>query len=199
MWPTGEIVAEAARGTMMGNRGGCFHDAEQKLTARRWTSRRWICCRLEFKGWYRPVMQPRRYTELFFLDEATALAVGHRPCAMCRHEDYVGFAGAWARANGLAAAPSADAMDRLLHEERVESRTKEQKRRPTVLAELPVGSAVQVGKDVVVRAGTGWRLWNSGGYRSAEVPAHGLLFTPPSIVAVLRAGYRPQFHPSADG
>ena len=89
--PFGEIVALVARGTMMGNRGGCLHDAEGRLGRRRCASRRWICCVLDFKGRHRQVITPGRYMELFFLDEATALAAGHRPCAECSHADYRAF------------------------------------------------------------------------------------------------------------
>ena len=87
--PTGEIIATTARGTMMGNRGGAFHTAAQTLTHRRWKTKAWICCVIEFKGRHRVVMSPNRYTELFFLDEATALAAGHRPCFECRRADAV--------------------------------------------------------------------------------------------------------------
>ncbi len=97
--PFGEIIATPERGMWMGNRGGCFHDAEQRLTASRWVNTHWITCRLEFKGWHREVMQPRRYTELFFLDEATAFAAGHRPCFECRRHDAKAFQSAWVAAN----------------------------------------------------------------------------------------------------
>ena len=93
--PEGDIIATPARGTMMGNRGGAFHTPEQTLGPRRWRTKAWICCVLEFKGRHRAVMQPNRYTELFFLDEATALAAGHRPCFECRRRDALRFAEAW--------------------------------------------------------------------------------------------------------
>ena len=118
--PFGEIAAVTARGTMMGNRGGCFHDDAQQLRRRRWASRRWICCVLSFKERHREVMMPRRYTELFFLDEATAFAAGHRPCAECRRADYNAFQKAWQRA-GLPSEAKADAMDLVLHAERTVS------------------------------------------------------------------------------
>ena len=86
--PEGEIIATPHRGLMMGNRGGCFHLPDRTLGARRWATRQWIACVLEFKGRHRAaMMQPNRYTELFFLDEATALAAGHRPCFECRRRD----------------------------------------------------------------------------------------------------------------
>src|SRR5438309_5028203 len=113
--PFGEIVAVQERGTLMGNRG-ILHTPEQRVV-RDWQVRRWIACRLEFRGRHRAVMHPHSYTELFFLDEATALADGHRPCAECRHAEYVAFQSDWRNAfPGLSA--SADAMDAALHSER---------------------------------------------------------------------------------
>ncbi len=93
--PTGEIVRDRARGLMMGNRG-CLHGQARELGSARWRSKLWICCVLEWKGVRRDVMPPGRWTALFFLDEATALAAGHRPCAYCRREDFLAFAHAWA-------------------------------------------------------------------------------------------------------
>jgi hypothetical protein len=118
--PFGEIVAVPERGTMMGNRG-ILHDDQQRLR-RRWAGRAWICCLLEFQGRRDPVMAPGHYTRLFFLDEPTALAAGHRPCAYCRRSAYNAFRHAWAAANpqhGLGPAPRATEIDRVLHEERV--------------------------------------------------------------------------------
>ena len=119
--PAGEIIADPARGTLMGNRG-ILHDAQQRLGAARWRHRHWIYCRLAFKGRWREVMAPSRYTELFFLDEATALAAGHRPCCECQREDFRRFQAAWQQAFGHAA--SAGAIDRALHEARVEPRSR---------------------------------------------------------------------------
>ena len=85
-----ELIADPARGLVYGNRG-CLHDDEGRIR-RRWATKRWIACRLEFRDWQRgPLLQPGKFTELFFLDEATAFAAGHRPCALCRREDYVRF------------------------------------------------------------------------------------------------------------
>jgi hypothetical protein len=108
--PFGEIVAHPARGMVMGNRG-ILHDSGRRLhPTRRWTHKTWICCLCEFKGRHRAVMTPGRYTELFFLDEATALAAGHRPCFECRRADANQFAAAWAHGNG-GPLPSAGDMD----------------------------------------------------------------------------------------
>src|SRR5919201_3105665 len=119
--PFGEIIADPARGTWLGNRG-ILHDTERRIV-RPWQVRRWIVCRLEFRGRHREVMSPRRtWTELFFLDEATALAAGHRPCGECRYEDYRRFKAIWLAANrerGLGAAASIAAIDRELHRDRV--------------------------------------------------------------------------------
>jgi hypothetical protein len=90
--PLGELIADPARGLVYGNRG-CLHDDRGRIR-RRYNGKRWIACRLQFRGWHRhPLVQPGRFTELFFLDEATAFAAGHRPCALCRREDYKRFIG----------------------------------------------------------------------------------------------------------
>src|SRR5919108_4199279 len=114
--PLGELIADPARGLVYGNRG-CLHDADGRIR-RRYAGRRWIACRLEFKGRRRaPLLQPGKYTELFFLDEATAFAAGHRPCAECRRDDYDRFVALWAaRHDGE---PGAGAIDRRLHGERL--------------------------------------------------------------------------------
>ncbi len=104
--PTGEIVADPGRGLMMGNRG-CLHGRGRQLGVSRWRSPAWICCVLEWRGRQRDPMPPGRWTALFFLDEATALAAGHRPCAFCRHPDFLGFAGAWREAQRLDRRPAA--------------------------------------------------------------------------------------------
>ena len=119
--PRGDIVATPARGTLTGNRG-ILHDAGRQLGAARWRHHRWICCRLDFKGRRRAVMAPGRYTELFFLDEATALAAGHRPCWECRREAFQDFQSAWRCAFGGADDVGAAAMDRILHRARVAPR-----------------------------------------------------------------------------
>ena len=113
--PFGDIIATPARGLFMGNRGGRIHDAARRLGRRRWASTQWICCRLHFKDRHRSVWA-ESYTELFFLDEPTALAAGHRPCFECRRADAMAFAAAWARGG---ARPKAADMDRVLHRERL--------------------------------------------------------------------------------
>ena len=203
--PEGEIIACGARGSLMGNRGGAFHRPDRTLGERRWASRQWICCRLSFKGRHREVMSPNSYTELFFLDEATALAAGHRPCFECRREDAKAFATAWARARLLERPPGAPAMDRMLHAERVAS---DGGKRTFVarLDALPAGTFVRWrGTSAVVAAPSrhdrGLTLWpwTPAGYGRAVQPAGGEgtvdVLTPETIVDVLRAGYRPSAHP----
>ena len=155
--PCGELIATAARGTLMGNRG-IIHDPDQKtLLTRRWQHQAWVCCRLEFKGYQHPIMGPGSYTELFFLDEATALAAGHRPCAYCRRADFNAFKTAWLSESSLANVGfiSIKQIDRLLHCERM-SRQRRQIRFSACLESLPDGVMVQeavqapcVGKTVV--------------------------------------------------
>ena len=116
--PFSELVADPARGLVYGNRG-CLHDADGQIV-RRYGVKRWISCRLEFKGWKRTrLLQPGRFTELFFLDEATAFAAGHRPCALCRYEDYRDFVTRWHKLYP-GDEGGADAIDARLHAERVE-------------------------------------------------------------------------------
>ena len=196
--PDGLIIATEARGLMMGNRGGAFHAQDKTLGRRRWASKQWICCRLEFKGRQREVMTPNRYTELFFLDEATALAAGHRPCFECRRQDALWFATLWARVRNLEARATAGEMDDILHLERVDDAGVKVVWRSEV-GSLPSGTFVRHnGTPHLVLAS--WLLdWTPGGYQVTKSrPEAGLLdvLTPKSIVAVLSAGYCPSLHPS---
>ncbi len=198
--PAGEIIATRYRGTLMGNRGGRFHDPETRtLTARRFVSRRWICCALHFRNRRRTVMG-EGYTELFFLDEPTALAAGHRPCFECRRAAAQQFQSCWQHAKASPERPRADDMDAILHEERLAP--------PSLipLDDLPDGTALLLpGADpeperiALLRAGT-LLPWRAGGYGAAlPLPSNQpvAVLTPPSILAVLRQGYRPLWHPSA--
>jgi hypothetical protein len=197
--PFGRLFADSARGTSFGNRGGRFHRDDRTLGARRFVSQRWICCRLDFKGRRRQVWS-RSYTELFFLDEVTALAAGHRPCFECRRADAISFAQAWASAHRLAEPPGADAMDRVIHRERIEGTRN--KRRRMAIDTLPDGVMVTFdGDQALVRHAGRWLWWTPRGYecvRRAPRETSADLLTPPSVVAVLAAGYRPLWHPSAD-
>jgi len=190
--PFGELVADPARGLVYGNRG-CLHDAGGELR-RAWQVRRWIACRLEFRGRLRrPLLQPGRYTELFFLDEATALAAGHRACAECRREDYV-------RLMEIAGVARADDLDRRLHAERLEGRAR--RTHEAAFAELPDGAFVVRGGDAWLVRGGELLRWTPAGYaeRAARPSGRAELLTPPTLVDVLRAGWEPVvplLHPSA--
>jgi hypothetical protein len=192
--PLGEIVAHPARGLVYGNRG-CLHDAEGRIR-RPYAVRRWIACRLEFKGRRRTLLQPGRFTELFFLDEATAFAAGHRPCAECRREDYTRFGELWPGETG------ADAIDARLHAERIQGRRRMLHDAP--LDGLPDGAFVL--HDGAPRLVLGDRLltWSPAGYTAALPRPVGRtrLITPPSLVTVLRAGWEgavPLLHPTSRG
>jgi hypothetical protein len=198
--PLGELIADPARGLVHGNRG-CLHD-EGRHIRRRYNGKRWIACRLQFRGWRRnPLMQPGRYTELFFLDDATALAAGHRPCALCRREDYGRFVAAWAERHP--GQIGADAIDAQLHAERVDPPTRTHRLHPTRLVELPDGAFVLHADEPCVVLGSHLRRWTPTGYGSPEprpADARCLLITPPSTVSILRAGWHPVVpfvHPSA--
>ena len=191
--PFGDLVAAAARGTVMGNRGGMFHDpGTRALSGRRWSSRRWLCCALDFPGSHRHPVWSRGYTQLFFLDEVTALAAGHRPCAECRRTAARAFQAA-------ADVPSLAALDLRLHAERLDGRRQRRWRAP--IAELPDGAIVAV--DGVPHARRAGRLlaWSHGGYGSAAEVGDEVaeVLTPPLTLAALRAGYRPLWHPTARG
>lgn len=198
--PFGALHKVAARGAMMGNRGGRIHDPETKqLAARRWASKAWICCVTQFRGRHHDVWG-RTYTALFFLDEVTALAAGHRPCFECRNADAKRFAMLWAEALGRSERMTAGEMDEHLHRERLASG---RGRLPELSAEdaeaLPDGSMVALdGRPFAVRAGR-LLLWSFDGYGPAERLAgrKARLITPPSIVDVLRQGYEPRWHGDA--
>jgi hypothetical protein len=199
--PFGALFVTPARGLFMGNRGGRIHSDDRKLTRRRWASRQWICCVLDFKGRQRDVWG-RYYTELFFLDEVTALAAGHRPCFECRRKDAEAFAGAWQRAFKLLRRPRADEMDLVLHAGRLDGRAKRLHRR--TIDDLPDGvfvafkegeqGAWAVRGDLLLR-------WMPEGYDTSMPRLRGAtidVLTPPAIVGALAAGYQPRWHPSAE-
>ena len=191
--PRGELIAVDARGTFMGNRG-CLHDAAGRIR-RAWQLKRWIICELEFKGRHRPVMQPGRYTELFFLDEATALAAGHRPCAECRRPAFLAFLAAWAAGRPGGDTPRVPALDEVLHRERTAPPWQ------APLDTLPDGAFVALPGDPrpFLVLGGALLAWTPGGYtdRAARPPAAVEVLTPRSTVEALRAGYRPVLHPTA--
>ena len=188
--PFGDIVATPERGTVMGNRG-ILHDGHRRLGRRRWTHKAWICCATEFRGRKRQIMAPGRYTELFFLDEAVALAAGHRPCFECRREAAKAYAACWG------GGPQAGEMDRVLHAERLDGRRR--RIHTCAFAELPDGAFVS-------REGAAWLVrgplllrYTPGGYDGAVKRPSGAaeVLTPPATLRALRAGYAPLLHPSA--
>jgi hypothetical protein len=197
--PFGDLIATSARGLMYGNRGGRFHRDDQTLGARRWASRQWICCVLRFKNRRHPVWRDR-YTALFFLDEVTALAAGHRPCFECRRADATLFAGKWARAKG-SAVPHAPEMDVVLQSERLDGRAKRTHDLP--IDRLPDATVLTLshrpGAAFALR-GSSLLRWSEHGYVEKIARPRGVtrVLTPPSIVGVLGAGYAPFWHPSAD-
>jgi hypothetical protein len=197
--PFGELFAASARGQFMGNRGGRIHTDAKTLTTRRWASRQWICCVLQFKGRHRDVWG-RFYTELFFLDEPTALAAGHRPCFECRRCDAQAFANAWQAAFKLRKPPRAAEMDAILHAERLDGRSKRLHRRK--IGKLPDGAFVVLEGRAFAVKGNSLLRWTPAGYEARRHRRSGTtvdVLTPPSILAILAAGYRPRWHPSAEG
>jgi len=197
--PSGQITAVTARGKFMGNRGGVIHNENREIV-RQYASRRWLTCVLEFKGRRRTMMSPNRYTELFFLDEAVALAAGHRPCAECRRERFNTFKAAWRRSKALSegAPVLADSIDLELHEARI-NRQKGKVTYWAPLNSLPDGCFVRI-------AGTSYLVWNgclfrwsAAGYDAKLIPCDDRAveaLTPEPIVKCLAQGYRPKVHDS---
>jgi len=190
--PFGGLQAVPARGTLMGNRGGRLHDPETGTIRRRQGSRAWIACALAFKGRRREVMG-HGYTELFFLDEAVALAAGHRPCFECRRAEARAFAAAWAAGHGLSAPPRAPEMDRVLDAER---------RAPSAqggVASLPPGAVFARDGTAYLKLSDAVRPFGWAGWGAPQPLPSGAVerLTRPAVVAVLAAGYAPRLHPSA--
>jgi hypothetical protein len=192
--PFGNLIATAARGRLFGNRGGKFHTDDKKLTSHRWASRQWICCVLDFKGRQRDVWG-RYYTELFFLDEVTAFAAGHRPCFECRRKDAQHFAALF---SGKKQRASAGAMDDVLHAERLNGKQKRTHRR--TLDMLADGAMVALDGEAFAVRGKHLLCWSPSGYTARRARPRGLeveVLTPPSMLTVLSRGYVPLWHPSA--
>jgi len=200
--PLGELIATPERGLVYGNRG-CLHNEKGEIH-RGYATKRWIACRLCFRGRRRsPLMAPGRFTELFFLDEATALAAGHRPCAECRRSDYNRFSDLWLELHP--GQIGADAIDAQLHGERLDLGNRDRLLYEAPYSELPDGAFVlEAGAPHLVLSR---RLltWSAGGYRDCHRrPSNGraTVITPPSLIAILRSGWSPSvplLHPSSDG
>jgi hypothetical protein len=194
--PFGEIVAISQRGMFSGNRGIIHDPATKTLLNRRWATKTWLICCCEYKGRHRAVMASRSWTELFFLDEAVALAAGHRPCFLCRREAAERFRDSWAAARGELR-PSAGAIDTILHHERLERGRRRVHPIPGPFAALHDGAmVVAAGLAFTLHSGRAYR-WTNEGYAPPERlrRADGLL-TPPSTLMALSSGYRPALHPS---
>jgi len=192
--PFGEIVADPGRGLMMGNRG-ILHDDERRIV-RNSQVRRWIAGVTEYKGIRRPIMQPHRWTQLFFLDEAAAFGAGHRPGAFCRHPDYKRFCSLWQKCFGLPV--SADIIDNKLHQERRAGRAKRTYREE--LGALPDGTYVAIDSAPWLVWENTLLGWSAGQYEAKRPRRNDFqvdVLTPRSIVTVFSSGYRPAIHPSA--
>ena len=195
--PTGDIIATAHRGLFTGNRGIIHDPATKTLLKKRWSSPAWITCVCEFRGWRRKVMGGRSWTELFFLDEATAFAAGHRPCFFCRRDDANRFRAAWEKGNSVADVRARE-MDATLHRERLERGKKRRHPLPVPVKQLPDGAMVQRGEESFLILQGKALQWSMAGYReTGGAIENALLLTPLSTLRALGAGYRPVLHPSA--
>jgi len=185
--PFGALCATPSRGSLMGNRGGKFHLPDQTLGRRRWASKQWIACLCAFKDRRRAVWGAS-YTELFFVDEVTALAAGHRPCFECRRADALAFSAAFGEGRSV----SAPRMDAILHGERLASSRK--RLHQTAFESLPDGAVVVLEERALAVRGEVLLPWSFAGYGPPQRrPPNGraLALTPPSIMRALRAGYTP--------
>ena len=197
--PNGEIIATSARGSLMGNRGLLHNDHKQLV--RPFRLKAWITCALEFKGRKRQLMSPGMYTELFFLDEATAFSAGHRPCAECRRQRFNEFKAAWQAAHSQSAAGKlkvAD-IDAVLHQQRVGADGKKPVWQAR-LDDLPIGTMIDLNGRYYAIHSSGLREWSLDGYGGVEPLPQGTqvsVLTPPAIVAVFLSGFEPAFHGSA--
>ena len=195
--PTGDIIVTPHRGLFTGNRGIIHDPATKTLLRKRWASPAWITCVCEFRGWRRQVMATQSWTELFFLDEATALAAGHRPCFFCRRADANRFRAAWEQGNGVASIGARE-IDAVLHRERLDRGSKRLHPLPAPLRDLSDGAMLQSGSEsYLIVQGEALR-WSPAGYDAREPIDAAMLLTPPSILRALTAGYRPVLHPSTE-
>jgi len=196
--PFGDIVAIPQKGMFTGNRGIIHDPATRTLLKRRWATKAWLTCLCEFRGRHRDVMARRSWTELFFLDEAVALAAGHRPCFFCRREAAEAFRNAWALGRAVKLRPAPE-MDAVLHSERLDHGRKRLHGLPGPADELPDGSVIAAAGDAYVLARGRAFQWTEHGYEGPlQIPRADVLLTPPSTLGALHAGYRPALHPSID-
>jgi hypothetical protein len=192
--PLGEIVAIPLRGAWTGNRGILHGGADGRQIVRWHAGDLWITCALTFRDRHHEQWRPGHLTWLFFHDEAVSLAAGHRPCALCRRPAYEAFRRAWAEGLGVPV-PSAVTMNRQLHAERIVRGTHRRRSHPVPWAEVPDGAFVRDRGGPALVLGERLVPWTDEGYGPArERPRRGAAeaLTPPSALAALRAGYRPQ-------
>jgi hypothetical protein len=195
--PSGDIIDTPHRGMFTGNRG-IIHDPATKTLTRRWAGKAWLTCVCEFRGRRREVMAGRSWTELFFLDEATALSAGHRPCFFCRRDDANRFRAAWKEGNSAGDPLLARDIDAVLHRERLDGSNKRLHSLPVRWDKLPDGAMLQDGAQSLLIVQGRALLWSPAGYHQTQsVTKDALLLTPPSTLRALSAGYRPVLHPSA--
>jgi hypothetical protein len=194
--PSGDIIATPHRGLFVGNRGIIHDPATRTLLRKRWSCPAWLICVLEFRGRRRKVMSRRSWTELFFLDEATAFAAGHRPCFYCRSDDANAFRAAWEEGNGRRSLHAPD-IDAVLHRERLAS-GKTLHPLPMKIGKLPDGTMVQAGGESFLIAKGRALRWSFTGYEKTDRKLDDAeLLTPPSTVRAFATGFRPVLHPSA--
>jgi hypothetical protein len=196
--PFGDIVAIPQRGLFTGNRGIIHNPATRTLLKRRWSAKAWLICLCEYRGRRRAVMGGRTWTELFFLDEAIALAAGHRPCFFCRRRAAEAFGDAWAKGRGDSVPPAVQ-MDAALHAERLDRGSKRLHALPVRAEELPDGAVIAVaGEAYTVARGRAFR-WTAHGYAPATtIPRADGLLTPPSTLSAISTGYPPVLHPDIE-
>lgn len=195
--PTGDIIATPHRGLFTGNRGIIHDPVTKTLLKKRWSTPAWLTCTCEFRGRHREVMAQRSWTELFFLDEATALAAGHRPCFYCRRDDANRFRAAWEKGNRVHDVRMHD-IDTVLHHERLDHGKKRLHALLMPFDQLPEGAMVQRGEESFLVTQGRVLLWSPAGYVAVEhPPGEAALLTPPSTLRAMNAGYQPVLHPTA--
>jgi hypothetical protein len=195
--PFGDIVATSERGLFTGNRGIIHDPGTKTLLNRRWSSPAWITCVCDFRGRRRNVMATRSWTELFFLDESTSFAAGHRPCFYCRRDDANRFRAAWEEGNGVTGVKATE-IDRVLHAERLDGRVKRLHALDGPLDSLPDGAMVEAGGESYLIAQGRVLRWSFAGYAAIDDALRDAqLLTPPSTLRAFRAGYRPVLHPTS--
>jgi len=195
--PWGNIFATSARGTLLGNRG-ILHNGKKQIV-KAYQHQSWVTCRLKFKNRKRKLMTPNNYTELFFLDEATAFASGHRPCCECRRKRYLEFKDYWVRANlkeqvnGI----KISVINKLMHKDRINKGKKITYK--ANLKELPDGTIFSYNRSAYLTFESKIYLWSFEGYsfsQSVNIPHEVDVLTPKSIVNIFRLDFKPEIHKS---